>query len=172
MKNKSNRIKYIGFIPVFFLFTLASQWSIANEHKSSELNTEHYQVMDNKVDPATFIGWSVFHNSCVSCHGVGAVGSADAPDLLEAADRFSPEQFKLKVLHKKIVKFTGDDWRNMEQAMFEEIAKQQNREQGDLANMPRWEHNPAVKDNVNNIYRYLKARADGAIGPEKPGVLK
>lgn len=75
-------------------------------------------------------------------------------------------------MHTTIVRFTGDDWRNMEQALFEEITKQERRDTGELATMPRWKHNPAVKAHVYNIYRYLKARADGVIGADKPGILK
>ena len=146
-----------------FLFTLFSQASSAND------SSEYYKAKDGKVDEATFTGWNAYNYVCVTCHGVGAVGTETAPDLTEIADRLSPEQFRLRVLHKKAIKFTGDDWRNMEQSMFEEIAKQEKRDQGELANMPRWEYNPAIKDNVQNIYRYLKARADGVIGPDKPG---
>ena len=76
------------------------------------------------------------------------------------------------MLHRKILRFTGDDWRLMEQALMEEIVKQEKRDEGELATMPRWEYNPVVKEHVQNIYRYLKARADGVIGPGKPGILK
>ncbi|MFT5350535.1 MAG: hypothetical protein ACI909_003586 [Planctomycetota bacterium] len=55
--------------------------------------------------------------------------------------------------------------------MFEEILKQEHRDQGELANMPRWEYNPLVSKYVQNIYRYLKARSDGVIGPDKPELL-
>ena len=114
----------------------------------------------------------MYHNTCVGCHGVGGVGSEIAPDLTERVKILSSEQFRLKVLHTTIVRFTADDWRNMEDAMFEEIVKQQQRDKGELATMPRWEYNPTVKEYVQNIYRYLKARADGVIGPGKPGLLK
>jgi len=75
-------------------------------------------------------------------------------------------------MHTTIVRFTGNDWQNMEETMFEEIVKQGHRDAGELETMPRWRHNPAIKANVKNIYRYLKARADGVIGADKPGILK
>ncbi|MFT5394921.1 MAG: mono/diheme cytochrome c family protein [Gammaproteobacteria bacterium] len=160
--------------PILHLLLLVSinQIALANEHGHQVVKTDLYQVSHGKVDAATFIGWSMYHNACVNCHGVGGVGSDMAPDLTEIADRLSPEQFRLKVMHNTIVRFTGDDWRNMEQALFEEIAKQEKRDSGELETMPRWKHNPAVTANIKNIYRYLKARADGAIGTEKPGILK
>lgn len=87
-------------------------------------------------------------------------------------DRLTPEQFKLKVMHRTIVKFTTDDWLNMEESMYTEISKQESRERGELEKMPRWQHNPLVMINIDNIYRYLKARAANAIGPDKSGILK
>jgi len=165
-------MNYIKLFLSILLFTLINQVALANDHASKEIKTEHYRSVEGKVDAATFIGWSMYHNACVNCHGVGGAGSDMAPDLTEIADRLSPEQFRLKVMHSTIVRFTGDDWRNMEQALFEEIAKQEKRDTGELESMPRWKHNPAVTANVKNIYRYLKARADGVIDDKKPGVLK
>ena len=96
-------MKYITIFFQLFLSILISQTVSANE--------DLYRAKDGKVDPATFIGWSAFHHACVSCHGVGASGTEAGPDLTETADRLSPEQFRLRVLHRKIVRFTGDDWR-------------------------------------------------------------
>jgi len=165
-------MRYIKPILQLLLLVSINQIAVADEHGHQDIKTEFYQVTHGKVDAATFIGWSMYHNACVNCHGVGGVGSDIAPDLTEIADRLSPEQFRLKVMHNTIVRFTGDDWRNMEQALFEEIAKQEKRDAGELETMPRWKHNPAVTANIKNIYRYLKARADGVIGPEKPELLK
>jgi cbb3-type cytochrome c oxidase subunit III len=159
-------MKYILLITQISFFAFFSQSALAGG------NSEFYQAKDGKVDSATFIGWSTYHSACVSCHGVGAVGTETAPDLTESANRLSPAQFRLKVMHTKIVKFTADDWINMEDSMFEEIAKQESRDKGELEQMPRWKHNPTVTQYVSNIYRYLKARADNAIGPDKPGILK
>ena len=166
MRNKNHFIQSIKPTLLFCLLVLLNQTSSANG------SSEYYQAKDGKVDAATFTGWNSYNYVCVTCHGIGAVGTKIAPDLTEIADRLSFEQFKLKVLHQKAIKFTGDDWRSMEQSMLEEIAKQEKRDQGELANMPRWEYNPSVTNNVKNIYRYLKARADGVIGPDKPGLLK
>ncbi len=148
------------------ILLLVAQTVYADSH------SEFYQAKDGKVDAATFVGWNAYNQACVSCHGVGAVGTAVGADLTEVANKLSPEQFRLRVLHRKVMRYTADDWRTMEQAMFEEIIRQEKRDSGELARMPRWEYNPIVTDHVDNIYRYLKARADGAIGPDKPGILK
>jgi mono/diheme cytochrome c family protein len=160
-------MKYLQIIAQTFLLVLFSQTAIAGG------DSGNFQVKDGKVDPATFIGYTTYHSVCVSCHGVGGVGTEVAPDLTsEIMDHLSQEQFRLKVMHRTIVRFTTDDWLNMEESMYNEIAKQGSREKGALESMPRWQHNPMVTKNVDNIYRYLKARAAGAIGPDKPGVLK
>jgi hypothetical protein len=39
---------------------------------------------------------------------------------------------------------------------------------GQLGSMPAWKANQAVMDGRDNIYSYLKARADGALGEVKP----
>jgi cytochrome c5 len=165
-------MKYSKLLFQIALLTLLNQFAFANDKTSEVIETEHYRTVNGKVDPKTFIGWNVYHQVCVRCHGVGAVGDETAPDLTESIERLSPGQFKLKVLHTKIVKFTGDDWRAMEEAMLVEIEKHERRSRGELETMPRWKYNPAVTANVNNIYRYLKARADGVIGEGKPGILK
>lgn len=172
MKNLNNIIQLIQTVFQLVLFALISQAALADNDTPQEFNKEYYHVMDGKVDPATFIGWNVFHHVCVGCHGVGAVGSELAPDLTRSINKLSPDQFNIKVLHKYAVRFTTDDWRDIEQAMFEEILKQEQRDSGELTNMPRWENNPVVRENVQNIYRYLKARSDGVIGPGKPEILK
>ncbi len=160
-------MKYLQIITQIFLLVLLSQTASAND------NSGNFQVKNGKVDPATFIGYTTYNSVCVGCHGVGAVGTEVAPDLTtERMDRLSPEQFRLKVMHRTIVKFTTDDWLNMEDSMYSEIAKQESRDKGELESMPRWQHNPMVTNNVDNIYRYLKARAANAIGPDKPGVLQ
>ena len=49
----------------------------------------------------------------------------------------------------------------------EEISKA---ERGEII-MPSWEYDPEVKPHVLDIYVYLRARADGALGPGKPEVF-
>lgn len=165
-------IQFIKALLGAVLLLIVNQASLASDGTQKEFSTEYYEVVDGKVDPATFVGWSVFHHACVNCHGIGGVGSELAPNLTESVNRMSPEEFRIKVLHQYAINFTTDDWRDMEQAMAEEIQKQEYRESGELETMPHWDNNPIIKENVQNIYRYLKARSEGAIGPGKPGILK
>ena len=157
-----------AFVSIFFAQSVLAE----NEAGQIQAETEYYRVVNDKVDGETLVGYNAYHNVCVACHGVGGQGSDQAPDLRSSLEYLSPAQFKIKVLHKFAIKFSVDDRENMEQAMFTEIRKQQHRDQGELANMPRWENNPMVNQNIQNIYRYLKARSDGVIGEDKPGLLK
>lgn len=159
-----------SIISTLFLFILVLPVPAAAAGNTAQ--TDHYRVVDGKVDPDTLIGYNVFHQVCVGCHGVGGVGMEPNPDLTRSMERLSAELFRIKVLHKFAVRFSTDDWKDMEQSMLEEIRKQEKRDRGELITMPHWENNPMVTNNVYRVYRYLKARADGVIGPDKPGLLK
>jgi len=164
---------YFGIIfEAFILFFISQSVLAENLKEQIKSETEYYRVINGKVDADTFIGYNVYHYACVACHGVGGQGSDQAPDLTASIEYLNPTQFRIKVLHKFAVKFSVDDRENMEQAMFAEIRKQLHRDQGELANMPSWENNPMVNQNIQNIYRYLKARSDGVLGEDKPGLLK
>ena len=169
MKNRSCFGIILATIALIFI-----SHSVLAENETGQIKseTEYYRVVNDKVDADTFVGYNAYHHVCVACHGVGGQGSDQAPDLTASLEYLSPTQFKIKVLHKFAVKFSVDEREEMKQAMFTEIRKQQHRDQGKLANMPRWENNPMVNQNIQNIYRYLKARSDGVIGEDKPGLLK
>lgn len=171
MINEDYFIKSI-IISTTLVLALFNQAVIASGDTGAKSNSEYYRVIDNNVDPATFTGWRVYHNVCVECHGVGGSGTGVAPDLTQSIKQLTPAEFRIKVLHTYAVRYTLDDWRTMEQAMYEEIVKQEQRDRGMLETMPRWQYNPAVRGNIQNIYRYLKARSDGVIDQQKPGILK
>lgn len=128
------------------------------------------------VDPETFVGWRMYHDSCVMCHGVGGVGSEIAPDLTESVKRLSLEEFRSKVLHRYLVEIPGEDAMAegravVRNAFLNEIYKKQAAEEAGLP-MPEWKHNPIVAEHVDYIYQYLKARSTGAIGPGHPEIMK
>ncbi len=147
-----------------------------NQVAAEEYKTDYYHVKDGDVDEQTFMGWSVYHYACVSCHGVAAKGTDVAPDLTEKIKSLSPAEFEAKVLRKYLVSMsreqaTGDNTA-VREAFMHEIRKQQAREKGDMAAMPKWENSPVVKDRTADLYSYLKARADGALGEGRPDIIK
>jgi len=135
--------------------------ALADENSSSRIVTEYYWIEDGKVDASTFIGWSLFHNTCVSCHGVGGVGSELAPDLTKSLSRLSLVEFTTKVFHRYSI--SVGDRTDMINAIMAEVRKDEKRDSGELERMPQWKYNPIVKAHILNIYGYLKARHDGVI---------
>lgn len=132
-----------------------------------------YRVVDGKADEATYLGWRAFHSGCHICHGVGAGGTSAAPNLLERIKDLSAQDFTTKVLTSYRFVFdssevSGEDTTAVRQKMLEEILR---RERGELI-MPAWEKSSTVRPHVLDIYGYLRARADGALGPGTPEKLK
>ena len=164
--------QHLKLILGFALLMIINQPSIASDGTSTVTNTEYFQSVDGKIDPETFVGWRVFHHACVGCHGVGAVGSELAPDLTQSIDGIGPGEFRTKVLHRNSLSFSEGDMTSMRNSMFKEIRKQEQRDMGELETMPKWESNPTIKQHIGNIYRYLKARSAGVIGPDMPGIIK
>jgi mono/diheme cytochrome c family protein len=132
-----------------------------------------YRAVDGKVDDATYLGWRAFHSGCHICHGVGAGGTVAAPNLVERIKDLSAQDFTTKVLTSYRFVFDssevgGEDTTAVRQKMLEEILR---RERGELV-MPAWEQSSTVRPHVLDIYGYLRARADGVLGPGTPEKLK
>lgn len=128
-----------------------------------------YSVQDGRVDESTYLGWRVFHSTCHGCHGVDATGTSVAPSLVERVRSLSARQFSVKVLSRYRITVSaqaaaGDDQSELRQAFLEEVLR---RERGDVL-MPGWDKDLNVQPHVLDIYAYLRARADGALGPGRP----
>jgi len=94
-----------------------------------------------KVNKQTYIGWRTFTASCLRCHGQDAVGSTFAPSLLERMNEIDKAQFMTSVAEG----YTGE-----------------------IGVMPPWKDNPNVNKRYEELYAYLRARADGALPPGRP----
>jgi methanol metabolism-related c-type cytochrome len=113
--------------------------SLAQEEKP-------YTVQDgNKVDPATYNGYRRYHASCHTCHGPDGLGSSYAPNLVDSLKRLSYEQFTEVVINGR-----------------------QNLGAGRESVMPAFGLVEDVAAYVDDIYTYLKARSDGALGRGRP----
>ena len=165
------QLKYINASAL--LFSVVTVLLFSPYATSKEATSTHYQVVDGKVDQATFIGWRVFHSACYGCHGVDATGTSVAPNLVERISDMEAKDFVDKVLERyRIVmpssEIRGDDTTALRQAFLEQVLKH---ERGELI-MPTWRKDPNVKPHVLDIYGYLRARADGALGPGRPQQLE
>lgn len=128
-----------------------------------------YRVVDGKVDESTFLGWRAYHSACHTCHGPDATGTNVAPSLIERVKSLSARDFTIKVLtsYRIVVpsgEASGDDRTAVREQFLDEVLR---RERGELT-MPAWESESKIRPHVLDLYAYLRARADGALGPGKP----
>lgn len=100
-----------------------------------------YTVTDGThLDADTYNGFKLYRNWCARCHGTYGQGMV-GPNLAESLAIISKEEFFNTV---------------------------ENGKSGTIGSMPAWSSNPKVMEGREQLYRYLKARADGAIAEVKP----
>lgn len=104
-----------------------------------------YTVKDGQVDKGTYNGYRRYHSVCHTCHGFDAAGSSFAPPLVDSLKRLSYDEFKEVVIN----------------------GRQNQGATGDRV-MPSFGLDPNVALHLDDIYRYLKARADGALPGGRP----
>lgn len=133
-----------------------------------------YRVVEGKVDKGTFAGWVAFHTACFICHGRDATGTDIAPSLMTGMTNMSRQEFANKVLTRYRYAFGAPEAssaeRNAErERILAEVGKSTRGKGGTIA-MPAWQDNPGIEAHLLDLYAYLKARADGALGPGQPSV--
>ena len=100
---------------------------------------------DGTVDWYTFSGFRRYHSECHVCHGPDGEGSTYAPGLLESLKTASYEDFMLVV------------------ASGREVVRADKQ-----SKMPALGDNRNVMCYIDDIYVYLKARADGVLPRGRP----
>jgi len=109
-----------------------------------------YTVKDgNHVDMSTYKGFLYYGDACMRCHGPDGMGSSYAPNLTQVLKRLSKEQVENTIINGK---------KDVSQS-------------SDLV-MPAFGTNADVVENIDNIYNYLLARSDGALGRGHPEHLE
>ncbi len=108
---------------------------------STEEEKPYSIAADGTVDWATFNGYRRYHAACHVCHGPDGLGSSFGPNLTDSLKTMPQEQFMEVVVNGK-----------------------QDREK----KMPALGTDRNVMCYINDIYAYLKARSDGAIGRGRP----
>ncbi|MBC7945217.1 MAG: c-type cytochrome, partial [Burkholderiales bacterium] len=99
-----------------------------------------YKVSEDgkKVDEKTFQGYQTYMSICVSCHGRDATGGmGGGANLVEGLKKLSDQDTKQTILNGR---------------------------PGTL--MTGFKTVPAVADNIDGLYGYLKGRSDGKIWPK------
>jgi methanol metabolism-related c-type cytochrome len=100
---------------------------------------------DGTVDWYTYIGFTRYSSECLRCHGPDGMGSTYAPALIESMRRLSYTDFYGAVAGGK-----------------KDVSASQN------LVMPAQGENKNVMCFVDEIYTYLRARSDGAVGRGRP----
>ena len=100
-----------------------------------------YQITDGKVDKRTFNGFRRYNSVCNHCHGLDGAGGSFGRSLVEAPMPLA--EFRDAVLA--------------------------GRTRGSFV-MKGYADDPNVAPFVDDIYAYLRARADGALGRGRPAV--
>ena len=124
-------------------------------------------ALEARPEGSIYVGWRVFQDRCARCHGVDASGSAHAPDLLARVREMGTRRFVNLVLQRydwSLPAAEGGSEEAARDSLVEEILQ---RKEAALA-MPAWQDEPAVSARILDLYAYLSARSDGALGPGRP----
>ena len=106
--------------------------------------TRYTVTNGNELDAASYNGFKLYRNWCARCHGTYGQGMV-GPNLADSLKLISEEEYYNTV---------------------------ENGKTGTIGSMPAWKANVEVMENSKQIYAYLKARSDGAIGVERPKKAK
>ena len=100
---------------------------------------------DGVVDWYTFSGFRRYHAECHVCHGPDGLGSSFAPALVESMKEMSYDDYAEVVVNGR-----------------------ENIGTTTQSKMPSFGENLNVMCFLDDIYAYLRARADGALGRGRP----
>ena len=100
---------------------------------------------DGSVDWYTYSGYRRYHAECHVCHGPDGMGSSYAPSLVDSLKNMNYQQFSEVVVQGR-----------------------QNVNAGQQSVMPSFGTNNNVMCYLDDIYVYLRARAEGAMDRTRP----
>jgi methanol metabolism-related c-type cytochrome len=129
----------------YFLVAAVLSLGVQPDARAQDEEEKPYSVVDGKVDQGTYNGYRRYHASCHVCHGPDGMGSSYAPSMV-------------------------DSLKTMDYVAFSEIVVN-GRENVNTASqnvMPAFAMDENVMLHIDDIWAYLRARADGAIGRGRP----
>lgn len=135
----SGLMPYLGPRGLLMLVSLALGIAAGGGLALPDDETKLYQIVDGKVDARTYNGFRRYHSVCNHCHGPDGSGSTIGPALV-------------------------DHLVNLE--AFRRIVRDGTRTGTSV--MKGFAGDPNVAPYIDDIYAYLQARADGALGRGRP----
>jgi len=127
--------------------SLALAMPTTQRAQAAPFDPEHpYSVKDDgTVDWYTYSGYRRYHSDCHVCHGPDGLGSSFGPALANSLKTLTYDQFVDTVTNGRKNVNTAND-----------------------KVMPSFGLNPNVMCYIDDLYAYLKARADGKIDRGRP----
>ena len=147
-------------LSIAVVLMLAAQNGLADEHGSTSTTAA-------KPDSSTYMGWRLFEARCARCHGRNATGTKRAPDLLPRVKEMSESTFVETVL-RRYTWIVPSSEAASETGSGETLVEQVLQGTKGTSIMPPFDGVPAVKASILDLYKYLRARADGSQGPGRP----
>ena len=98
-----------------------------------------YRLVDGKADARTYNGYRRYHAGCNHCHGPDGIGSTFGPSLVEALPDLDA--------FRRIVRYGKTTGTSVMQGFADD---------------------PNIAPYIDDLYAYLQARADGALGRGRP----
>lgn len=117
--------------------------SVGAASQENALTGKFYRIIDGKVDGQTYNGFRRYHASCNHCHGPDGMGSTFGPSLVD---------------------------RPLDIDSFRRVVR--DGQSNGTSVMKGFADDPNVVPYVDDIYAYLQARADGALGRGRPTRLE
>ncbi len=115
---------------------------------------------------SAYVGWRVYQDKCVGCHGSDATGTTVGPDLTQRLRRLGPRDFAGVVLRRYDLG-QPPNVRRDDAARAAAVDDVMRRREPPLE-MPAFGAEPRVQAQVADLYAYLSARAEGTLGPGRP----
>jgi len=143
-----NGSRYLQLIAVAMMATIlsSSPEARAQDSNAADAAEKPYRIQpDGTTDWATFNGFRRYNGICLACHGPDGAGSSFGPALMESLKVLTYEQFFETVVNGKSAVNTASTLK-----------------------MPALGTDRNVMCYIDDIYAYLKARSDGALGPGRP----
>jgi len=113
--------------------------------EGNQATEKPYTITDGKVDKKTFNGWRRYTESCLRCHGPDGAGSSYAPSLVDSGKKMTQDEFNEIVVNG----------RTNVNAASENV-------------MPPFGEVEDVVTYLDDMWAYLKARADGVLDRGRP----